>query len=525
VEVSTRPLRSGSSVKQTLFGIGVWMCLSMLVSCSLLGRDPDPPPPGIVQLGASGFTLNDSSFYPMALNYIVGPRWQNGELWFGPSADYRRERKDHFCPKMVAHERLRGDVELVREMGFNSIRIVGICDEVGFIEPKDSLGIKVPLDLEHDTLLLFSDPVVMEQYLSALNEVFDICAEQGLKVIPLTTIHLDAPENETFLSGYLDHFSTNSSILAFDLFNEPLYFDRPERPKAVVMDVVHGWRMLKNEHAPNHLFTIGLTGIREVFEFDPDILDVDFISFHPYEYEPDQVRNEIAWYGKHIRTPWIIGETAIPADNDSIAYDKQKAFAERTLEQALACGAKGYSWWQFKDVAWNYFHADHMGLLSRSDSTVTRSGRIVEGSMKSTVEAFRNFNPRNVPPEPADLPNYFNYSQHGAYRIVGKLVNEDGGAVEDGVMLGWNEYWTSSYHTVTRTDGTFELLSDFPIHHWMVSSVRRSMERGDVPMLEYRDEDGLKTFDLGTITLRELDVFLRLRERSEWRLKQLTGKQ
>ena len=146
--------------------------------------------------------------------------------------------------------------------------------------------------------------------------------------------------------------------------------------------------------------------------------------------------------------------------------------------------------------------------------------------MKSTVEAFRNFDPRNAPPEPVDLPNYFNYSQHSAYRVVGKLIDEDGGPVVDGVMLGWNEYWTSSYHTVTRTDGTFELLSDFPIHHWMVSSVRRSMERGDVPMSEYRrDMSGSKTFDLGTITLRELDVLLRLRERSEWRMKQLTGEQ
>lgn len=158
--------------------------------------------------------------------------------------------------------------------------------------------------------------------------------------------------------------------MAYDLFNEPLYFDVPHhRPKEEVHEVVKRWRQLVRKHAPHQLVTIGLVGVPEVFAWDPAILDVDFISFHPYEYEPDQVRNEIHWYGQHVEKPWIVGETAIPADNDSVPYADQLEFARKTLAQTVACGGIGYSWWQFKDVHWGKFHADHMGVVNREGWT------------------------------------------------------------------------------------------------------------------------------------------------------------
>ena len=74
-------------------------------------------------------------------------------------------------------------------------------------------------------------------------------------------------------------FKDTECILAIDIFNEPLYFDKPEKKKKEVFEIVNNWRSIIKMYAPNHLVTIGLEGIREVFRWDPNILNVDFISY------------------------------------------------------------------------------------------------------------------------------------------------------------------------------------------------------------------------------------------------------
>ncbi|MBP9080810.1 MAG: hypothetical protein KBF80_11215 [Flavobacteriales bacterium] len=460
----------------------------------------------MVQLGPSGFTLHDSVFFPLAVNYIASARWEGGQLWFGPAADYRNSRAEHYCPKDTASARFRADMEMIRDLGFNTVRIVGIWSDLDRDDTKDSLGLSAANLPGRDTLLLFASEASWPPYLQALEELFTICAESGLMVIPLTTIPVDMPETDPYLARYLDHFRNDTNILAFDLFNEPLYFDRLERPKQVAIRTVARWRKLMDEHAPDHLFTLGLTGIREAFEFDPELIDVDFISFHPYDYERDQVMNELAWYGKELTVPWMVGETAIPADNDSVLFDEQRAFAERTLAQARACGATGYSWWQYKDVRWHEFHPSHMGVLAREGFSRTRQGHLVEGTPKPVADVFRTFDPQAPKGPCMELPNYYNYSGHSTSRICGKLVDASGDPVRQGVIIGWDEHWSASYHTVTLDDGSFELLGDFRFHHWMATGLRYSVKRGDPGEdLFTAAGDSIPTYDLGTITLYGTD--------------------
>lgn len=115
-----------------------------------------------------------------------------------------------------------------------------------------------------------------------------------------------------------------------------------------------------------------MTGVREVLEWDPNLMSVDFLSFHPYEYEPNQVLSEIYWYGKYVKIPWMIGETGVPADDDSVKYNIQTLFAEKTLLQTFNCGGLGYSWWQFKDVQWLDFHQDYLGVINQNGITKLR---------------------------------------------------------------------------------------------------------------------------------------------------------
>lgn len=503
------------------------LLLALLSSWVLSACKKTAPPsrakdPRMVQLSPEGFIRHDSIFFPMAVNYIVGARWENGKLWFGPAADYRNGRDEHFCPKDTALSRFRADMEMARDLGFNTVRLVGLWGDLDRDEIKDSLGLSAAVRPDRDTLLLFDSTPCWPPYLHALEELFAVCAQTGVMVIPLTTIPVDnAPVNDAHLARYLDHFRNDTNILAFDLFNEPLYFDRLERPKQVAVETVARWRKLMNVHAPDHLFTLGLTGIRETFEFDPELIDVDFISFHPYEYEPDQVRNELYWYGRELTVPWMVGETAIPADNDSVPYANQLAFAWKTLAQARACGAIGYSWWQYKDVRWHEFHPSHMGVLAREGFSTTSAGHVVEGTPKPVAEAFRNFDPRSPIGPCMDLPNYYNYSGHSTSRITGKLVDASGDPVNQGVIIGWDEHWSSSYHTVTREDGTFELLGDFRFHHWMATGLRLSVKRGDPGEHRFKPAaDSIPTFNLGEVELYPINGWGRFLEwadrKTEW---------
>ncbi|HEX2616972.1 MAG TPA: cellulase family glycosylhydrolase [Flavobacteriales bacterium] len=459
---------------------------------------------GFIRLDSTGFKLNGKPFFPLAVNYIMGYRSDGQQLWCSASADYQPQRADHFCSKDSTLLHFRADMELIKEMGFNTVRFVGIDHDQGRDEKGhgDSLGVKANVRMDYDTIMLFSDPRTHEPYFHALDEMLGIVEQVGLKAILLTWVIPDKPATAAFQAKLLDHLHTNTTILAFDLFNEPLYFDRPERPKHEAERIAKEWHALMRAHAPDHLLTIGYTGIREVFEFDPNIVDIDFVSFHPYEYEPDQVVNEIYWYSTYVKIPWIIGETAIPADNDSVPHEKQLAFARRTLERAFDCKAAGYSWWQYKDVAWNYFHADYMGVVTREGHTRTRSGLDVPGTVKPVAQAIKEFDPTQARGPCTCEANYYNYSDGHLAKLTGRLVDADGKPIVGGVVLGWSRWWDRSYHTVTHEDGRFELRGDLYFHHWMVSAVGRTMERGEcAPNEGRRGPDGIAAIDLGTITL------------------------
>lgn len=456
-----------------------------------------------VRLDQHGFVLHDQPFFPLVMNYNVDLLTDGSTIWpavnksYFPSGQYPCSGPED-CLLI-----LRSEFALIALQGFNALRIVNMAEG-----PKTYDGSGVPqLKLWRmngtDTLVTFHDEGIRTAYLKAIGTTLRTAAEEGLRVIPLTTIHHDKPwtlENFTLVA---DALRDDTAVLAFDLFNEPLYFDTPPRRKQDVHAIVNGWRKIARRHAPHHLITIGLTGIRETHAWDPNILDVDFISFHPYEYEPDQVLNEIRWYGKHVHAPWIIGETSLPADDDSVSYADQSRFAQRTLDQVRAYGGIGYSWWQFKDVRWGRFHSDYMGVMELEGRTTMPKGYVdVLGVEKPVAEVFRRFDPLSPVPAAEEPSNYFNYSQHRTSRISGRLVDRAGRPIEGGVVLGWNEDFSHSYHTTSKKDGTFVLYGDMYFHHWIASANGYDMVRGDcAPTGFRRAADDVPDFDLGRLDL------------------------
>ena len=74
------------------------------------------------------------------------------------------------------------------------------------------------------------------------------------------------------------------------------------------------------------------------------------------------------------------------------------------------------------------------------------------------------------------------------------------------VVLGWNKDWSKSYHTITKKDGTFELLGDVHFCHWKISATEYSMVYGELEKEtpQKTKRDNIPTFNIGIIEINKL---------------------
>lgn len=465
---------------------------------------------GFVTIAEKKFKLNGKDFYPVVINYLATMRWDGKDLWPGPATSYDEDSLHNLVTKEACLKGLRADLHLIKEMGFNAVRICGIGEEGADDTDKLSkLWLMVRYGKNTDTTLFLAGDEINKKYLNALAELFQEVNNAGLKAIFLVRARPGVATTEDHIKSIVTRFKNDTAIMAYDLYNEPLYFDHTARDKPEVDSIVSGWYKMFKMYAPNHLLTIGLEGMREIFEWDPNILKLDFVSLHPYEFEPGQVMNELAWYGRYITKPWIIGETAIPADNDSVTYEEQKQFAAKTLKQTYDCGAIGYSWWQYKDVSWHTYRADYMGVVNRTGETKTAKDNLrVQGTVKPVADAFRAFKPEGKKDSCICLHNYYNYSEGKAFRITGRLIDEETEApIKGGIALGWDEHWVHSYHTVSKDDGSFEVLGVNVLYHWIATATMYTVVRGDFsPDSAKVGKDNIPTLDLGTLKIKKVNL-------------------
>ena len=265
----------------------------------------------------------------------------------------------------------------------------------------------------------------------------------------------------------MEALADEPALWAYDLMNEPLYFDpEPNRKKEDAIAIVSDWHQLVRTHAPHQLFTVALAEPIEVFEWDPSMLPVDFLEMHTYH--PLRVQSEMWWYAHFTGKPWMVGETGLPCDNISVSYDDQVRFMRETYDYARNLGAIGYGWWQFEDYPDGVnFEAQYTGL------------RTSDGTMKPAASLVAHLEDEYIA-STAEMPcNYYNMLAYQNVAVTGRVVDIHGRPIEGAVIRGWNEWWGVGMNTYSDADGQFRLVSNDICVHFEISAPGYSKAKFD----------------------------------------------
>jgi len=449
-------------------------------------------PDEFVKIKNNKFELNGNHFFPIMINYVVCLREIENEIVVSCIKEYENPGTFEASSIKENNYQLKAHLQLIKDMGFNSIRLV--IDRVY----NDHLGYFYPID-HNRKLYLKKD---YNEIIGAFEKYISLIKTFDLKVMILIKAPISNKELENFSIKILKKFHEEPTIFAYDFFNEPLYFDidfktskHNNRRKKEAYNIVKKWKRLIQKYSPNQLLTIGFSEPIEVFEWDPSIMPVDFISFHTYN--PLRVPNEIYWYSKYIDKPWMIGETALPADGDSISYAEQKQFLIDVYKKVVSCGGAGLGWWEFQEIPFTHFEAQYTGLLNNKGFTYTNNGNYkIIGSLKPAALEIKNLRNIKVTENSEPAVNYYNMMGYNNYLIKGKVINGfDNSPIEGAVIRGWNENWSIGLNTFTNELGEFTLYSNDECTHFEVSAPKMTKIKFDAK-IKFKSTDKISIENL-----------------------------
>lgn len=446
--------------------------LLSLTACKYV--DEQKKEKGFVYIEENSFKIDGEDFFPLMLNYVIEFREIEDEVFISASKNYELPYEFEYDTKEGSLNQLDVHFGLIKELGFNTIRVC--MDRVEL----DENG-KHYYSTENRNLYINEN---FKKFIDALEELVEIAENNNLKMMLLIKPPIANKELENFTVNILKRFYQNTTIFAYDFMNEPLYLDsEPVRKKKDALKIVQKWSKLMKRHAPYQLFTIGFAEPIEVFQWDPYLLPVDFVQFHTYH--PLRVPNEIYWYSKYIGKPWMVGETALPADNDSISYEMQVQFMKDAYRHTIDCGGAGFGWWEFQEWKHTHFEAEFTGLLTHEGKTITPKGEIL-GTLKPAALEVANLK-KYKKQEPQQAVNYYNMMGYNNVCINGKIINKSNNKpIEGAVIRGWNEYWSVGMNTFSDENGEFTLYSNDECVHFEISAPGMSKVKFDAT-IEYQN--------------------------------------
>ena len=444
-----------------------------------------------IRLDKKEFFDGNTSFYPMVMNYSVDvfstDADRSSNFYASPRKGYHpnygiklgESTKPWGSDSTKTHAVIRSHFASIKDMGFNAIRLTGFTATDAF---EEGFHTWTKIDVSNSE---FGNKNIKNGLVPLLKTLLGYAEENQLRVILLlSAVETQADNQLNFFSTVAQELSENKSILAYDLYNEPIYFDRGNYSKKETTAFVKSYTKAIKDASPNHLTTIGLTHYKIVSEWDPELMDVDFLSFHAYPYWSknlsllERFESKLYWISKNITKPWIVGETGLntleecdPMNLASGTVPDQLAFMRYSLNKFRSAGASGYSWWSFQDtrgvLSNDCPNESCYGLVDRSKNKfyVNSNKEEIIGGLKHPVNTlpFREFtsdSPYSIPmfgkiEKPAD-EDYYNIDYlPGKKKVFGKIVDQNGSPIEDAIVTLKNTISKSQYSTFSQADGTF----------------------------------------------------------------------
>lgn len=472
--------------------LGIFLAISCQDTPTPKREKADLSDTDFIYLKDNHFELRNEPFFPIMLNYIVSFRNINKEFVISPYIDYDEVGVYEANTKEEIAHQLSGHFQLIKEMGFNTIRV---CFDR--MERGDAYFYKA----DEKAYFIATNS---KKILNGLETFVNLAGENGLRIMLLIKNPAEHESIENFTVRILKRFKDNPVIFAYDFMNKPLYLDKEptvKKKKKELYRIVSHWDDLMYKHAPNQLFTIGFTEPLEVHRWDPALLPVDFVSFHTYN--PLRVKNEIYWYSSYVDKAWMIGETSLPADNDSISYEEQASFMRDVYQYVVDCGGAGFGWWNFQEEAQGTFEAKYTGILNHEDTTTTQDEKYtIQGSIKPAAKEIPFFS-EYTPKEKVRPVNYFNIVGYNNYLIKGKILNKKTKQpIEGAVVRGWNKEWLGQ-NTFTDANGEFMLYSNDECVHFEISAPKMEKIKLKKSLKYTQTADG--TFDRNNLPQQKLE--------------------
>lgn len=417
---------------------------------------------GYVYLSGKQFKINGVNFYPMVINYSVKLISNgSGGFYLSPQPSscitWDSNIQDFTCGTPTScMNKLQSDMTKMVSMGFNTIRVgIGVKNQNGVLASDYGVQLSPPYT----------------QHFAYIDQLLSIISASGLKVIFGTgggsKIDLISNDYKNYLSALSSHLKNNTTVFAYDLFNEPIGADVTQ-DKNIICGMVRDWYYSIKYNAPYQHVTIGLSGIEDVLGWDPGIMTLDFISFHPYPISRTNwtnVERDLKWFSKVVKTPWIIGETGFggtdqiitpPCTNVGSEYD-QKQYALFTLQRSQDCSSSGYSWWVYQEF--KYDDCPNLGAIQNYYGLKQRSPNDLN---KQAATAFQNFVLNPINSNCISPSNYYNSNNYTTFEVSGTIHDQNGNPIKDAVISGWKIVTSggSFFTTLSDDNGNFTLYTD-----------------------------------------------------------------
>ena len=479
----------------------IFIIIFILFSCSKIKEnytpeiDTDGNFANYISMDGKIFKDGEQDFYPVIMNYSmdVHSKKTDSTVSFiasprgGYHPEYGNEEGKSMEPWSKDPEKLLSIIGAhftsIKDMGFNSLRLTGFTSTDTYNNGK-GFHTWSKIDISNSDE---GNQNIKNGMVPLLKQILHLAEENQLRVILLLSAIETQPDNQlNFYSKIAASLKNEKALMAYDFYNEPLYFDKGNYTKKETKAFVESYNKSIKKVSPNHLTTIGLSHYKIVSEWDPELMDVDFLSFHLYPYwskhldKLERFEAKFYWISQNITKPWIIGETGLntaegcePLNWSWGNYEEQLEFMNYSLKLNRMAGASGYSWWTFQDMRFppgkieGTCNVTDYGLVNRKQGTFTNSkGEKILGKLKHKNEdlPFTNFiNDHPYQPSFWDkslTPDkvYYNIDYLPYENIAkGKVINEKSEPIANAIVTIYNTKSKSRYTTFTKPNGSFEI--------------------------------------------------------------------